>query len=59
MDTVSAAIGLFLAALIGYTVGALLEHTPSSGGFPVILSLIGVMMALDILFLGKALKSRE
>ncbi|MCJ7633853.1 hypothetical protein MUP77_15885 [Candidatus Bathyarchaeota archaeon] len=54
-----ALIGVFLAALTGWLIGTLLEHMPGPGGLPVIVSLIGVMIALDVLVLGEALKSRE
>jgi len=54
-----ALVGIVLAAFIGWFVGTLLEHPPGLGGLPVIEALIGAMIALDILILGEALKSKS
>lgn len=54
-----ALIGVVLAALIGWFTGTLLENPPGAGGLPIIEALIGAMIALDILILGEALKSKS
>ena len=54
-----ALVGIFLMAFIGYLIGALMEHAVGPGGLPVIGALIGALIALAILILGEALKSRE
>jgi len=52
-------VGILLTAFIGYLIGALIEHPIGPGGFPFILALIGALVALDVLILGEALKSRK
>ena len=52
-------VGIFLMGFIGYLVGSLIEHPIGPGGLPVVGILIGVLIALAILILGEALKSRE
>jgi len=54
-----AALGIFLVALIGWLIGALLEHPIGPGGLQFLGALIGVMVALAILVLGEALKSEK
>ena len=53
-----AVLGIILLALIGWLVGALLEHPIGPGGLQFMGVLIGVIVALAILVLGEALKSR-
>ncbi len=53
-----AIIGIFLAALIGWLIGTILEHPPGLGGLQVLGALIGAMVALAVLILGEALKSK-
>jgi F0F1-type ATP synthase assembly protein I len=53
-----ALIGVILVALIGWLIGAMWEHPPGPGGFQILGALIGAMVALAILILGEALKSR-
>ena len=55
----SAIVGVFLTAFIGYLIGALIEHPIGPGGFPFIAAMIGALVALDVLILGEALKSRK
>jgi|YelNatPaOPRAMG01_1025707.scaffolds.fasta_scaffold15257_2 uncharacterized membrane protein YeaQ/YmgE (transglycosylase-associated protein family) len=49
--------GIVLFAIAGWLIGALLEHTPSPGGFQAIIALIGATVAVGILALGEALKA--
>jgi len=53
-----AAIGIILLALIGWMIGALLEHPIGPGGLQFMGALIGAIVALAILVLGEALKSK-
>jgi predicted anti-sigma-YlaC factor YlaD len=53
-----AVIGIILFALIGFLIGALLEHPIGPGGLQFMGALIGATVALAILMLGEALKSR-
>ena len=53
-----AVIGIILLALIGWLIGALLEHPIGPGGLQFIGALIGAMVALALLVLGEALKSK-
>jgi len=50
--------GVILAAFIGWFIGAL-EHPPGPRGLPVIEALVGAMIAIDILVLDEALKSKK
>ena len=54
-----AIVGIVLTAFTGYLIGTLIEHPIGPGGLPFIGALIGVLIALDILILGEALKSRK
>jgi len=54
-----ALIGIMFVALIGWLIGALLEHPPGPGGFQFIGALIGAMVAIAVLILGEALKAKE
>ncbi|MCW3985108.1 MAG: hypothetical protein NWE91_01685 [Candidatus Bathyarchaeota archaeon] len=54
-----AVAGIILVALIGWLIGALLEHPIGSGGLQFLGALIGAMVALAVLVLGEALKSKE
>jgi len=54
-----ALIGIVLVALIGYLVGAILEHPPGPGGLSILGALIGAMLGLTILVLGEALKESK
>lgn len=51
--------GIALVALAGWLIGAILEHPPGSGGLQVVGALIGALIAIAILFLGEALKTKE
>lgn len=53
-----AVMGIILLALIGWLIGALLEHPIGPGGLQFMGALIGAMVALAILVLGEALKSK-
>jgi len=53
-----AAIGIILLALIGWLIGALLEHPIGPGGLQFMGALIGAIVALAILVLGEALRSK-
>ena len=53
-----AVIGIILLALIGWLIGALLEHRIGPGGLQFMGALIGAIAALAILVLGEALKSK-
>jgi hypothetical protein len=53
-----AVMGIILLALIGWLIGALLEHPIGPGGLQFIGALIGAMVALALLMLGEALKSK-
>ena len=50
-------LGIILLALVGWMVGALLEHPPGPGGFQFVGALIGATIAVAVLVLGEALKS--
>ncbi len=52
-------IGILLTAFIGYLIGALIEHPIGPEGLPFIAAMIGALVALDVLILGEALKSRK
>jgi len=52
-------VGIMLVALIGWLIGAVLEHPPGPGGFQIIGALIGAMVAIAVLILGEALKAKE
>jgi len=54
-----ALIGVILSALIGWLIGTMLEHPPGPGGLPIIGALIGALIAVAVLILGEALKSKE
>ena len=54
-----ALVGVILAAFVGFLVGALLEHPPGPGGYQVILAMMGALVALTVLILGEALKSKS
>lgn len=54
-----ALIGIALFALVGWLIGALLEHPPGQGGFQAVLALVGVAVAVGVLALGEALKAKE
>ncbi len=54
-----ALVGILLMGFVGYLVGALIGHPIGPAGLPVVGALIGVLVALAILFLGEALKTRE
>lgn len=56
--TVFGVIGIFLMALIGWVIGALLEH-PGPGGLQFLGALIGVLIALAVLSLGEAIKHKK
>jgi hypothetical protein len=51
--------GIILAALIGYLIGAMIEHPPGDGGFQVLGALLGALVAITVLTLGEALKDKE
>ena len=53
-----AVMGIILLALIGWLIGALLEHPIGPGGLQFMGSLIGAIVALAILVLGEALKPK-
>ena len=53
-----AVMGISLLALIGWLIGALLEHPIGPGGLQFMGALIGVLVALAILVLGEALRSK-
>jgi len=53
-----AVMGIILLALIGWLIGALLEHPIGPGGLQFMGALIGAIVALAILVLGEALKSK-
>lgn len=57
--TVFGVIGMILMALIGWLIGALLEHPIGPGGLQFLGALIGVLVALAVLSLGEALKHKE
>jgi len=51
-------LGIVLLALVGWMIGALLEHPPGPGGFQFIGALIGATIAVAVLVLGESLKSK-
>lgn len=51
-------LGIFLLALVGWMIGALLEHPPGPGGFQFLGALIGAAIAVAVLVLGESLKSK-
>jgi len=51
--------GIILMALVGWLIGAVWEHPPGPGGFQILGALIGALIAIVILFLGEALKTKE
>jgi hypothetical protein len=51
--------GVLLSTLIGWLIGALLEHPPGPGGLQVVGSLLGAMVALVVLILGEALRTEK
>jgi len=51
-------MGISLLALIGWLIGALLEHPIGPGGLQFMGALIGALVALAILVLGEALRSK-
>jgi len=53
-----AVMGISLLALIGWLIGALLEHPIGPGGLQFMGALIGALVALAILVLGEALRSK-
>jgi len=53
-----ALVGIILVALIGWWIGTILGHPPTSG-FEILGALIGAMIAVAILILGEALKTKE
>jgi len=53
-----AVMGIILLALIGWLLGALLEHPIGPGGLQFMGALVGAMVALALLVLGEALKSK-
>jgi len=53
-----AVMGIILLALIGWLIGALLEHPIGPGGLQFMGALIGAIVALAILVLGEALKPK-
>jgi hypothetical protein len=59
MRTYLAFVGIVLFALVGWLIGALLEHPPGQGGFQAMLALIGATVAVGVLALGEALKAKE
>ena len=54
-----ALVGILLTTFIGYLIGTLIEHPVGQGGLPFICAMVGALLALDILILGEALKSRK
>jgi NAD/NADP transhydrogenase beta subunit len=54
-----AIIGVILAVLIGYLIGALIENPVGSGGYPVIGALLGALVAITALALGESLKDTK
>jgi len=52
------ALGIILLALVGWMIGALLEHPPGPGGLQFVGALIGASIAVAVLVLGEALKSK-
>ena len=53
-----AVMGISLLALIGWLIGALLEHPIGPGGLQFMGALNGALVALAILVLGEALRSK-
>ena len=51
-------LGIVLLALVGWMIGTLVEHPPGSGGFQFVGALIGAAVAVAVLVLGEALKSK-
>jgi len=51
--------GIILMALVGWLIGAVLEHPPGSGGLQILGALIGALIAIASLCLGEALKTKE
>ncbi len=51
--------GILLAVMIGWVIGALLEHQPGPGGYQAIGALLGGAIAITVLFLGEALKEKH
>ncbi len=51
-------LGIVLLALVGWLIGALLENPPGPGGLQFVGALIGATIAVAVLVLGEALKSK-
>jgi uncharacterized membrane protein YeaQ/YmgE (transglycosylase-associated protein family) len=51
-------MGVVLLALVGWLMGALIENPPGPGGLQFVGALIGAIIAVAILVLGEALKSK-
>jgi len=54
-----ALVGIILVALVGWLIGTVWEHPPGPGGFQIFGALIGALIAIAILILGEALKTKE
>ena len=52
-------VGVVLAALVGYLVGAVVVHPPPGDLLLVLGALIGALVAVTILVLGEALKDKR
>ena len=52
-------VGVVLSAVIGWLIGALIEHPIGLGGLQFMGALIGALLAFTILVLGEALKENK
>ncbi|MDH5782397.1 MAG: hypothetical protein OEZ35_01840 [Candidatus Bathyarchaeota archaeon] len=59
MKVAPALTGIILAALVGWSIGAIWEHPPGPGGLQILGALIGGLLAVTVLILGEALKDRH
>ena len=59
MKVVFAFVGVVLSAIIGWLIGALIEHPIGPGGLQFMGALIGALLAFTILVLGEALKETK
>ena len=54
-----ALIGVALSAIIGWLIGALIEHPIGPGGLQFMGAFIGALLAFTVLVLGEALKETK
>jgi hypothetical protein len=52
-------VGVVLSLLIGWLIGALIEHPIGPGGLQFMGAFIGALLAITVLILGEALKEKS